>query len=106
MNALALLSLLTAADVAVVRRFALIVGSNDGGKDRIRLRYANSDAASVARVLSELGGVRDDDAMLLRDATVTTLRGAIARMKQRIATVRIGDERLEFILYYSGHSNE
>ncbi len=108
MNALALLVLLVpaAAEVAALRRFALIVGSNDGGKDRVRLRYANSDALSVARVLTELGGVREDDAVLLRDATALTLRGAVARMKQHIALERIGNERLEFVLYYSGHSNE
>ena len=43
--------------LAPVRRFALLVGVNDGGPHRARLRYAVTDAQAFGKVLEELGGV-------------------------------------------------
>ena len=40
-----------AASSLPIRRFAIIVGSNDGGKYRVRLQSAASDAGSFSRVL-------------------------------------------------------
>ena len=37
---------------AGVRRFALVVGANDGGASRVRLSYATSDAQAFAGVMS------------------------------------------------------
>ena len=50
MTSLAFLFALTvAAQGPQVQRFGLFVGSNDGGPERIQLRYATTDAESVAR---------------------------------------------------------
>jgi len=48
-----------------IRRFAFVVGSNDGGSVRIRLQYATSDAQSFAQVMMEMGGVSEDDSIVL-----------------------------------------
>src|ERR1044071_5033786 len=40
-----------------LRRFALVIGSNNGGNVRERLRYAGHDAETIADVLRQLGGV-------------------------------------------------
>src|SRR6185295_3750889 len=37
-----------------LRRFALILGANDGGRERTRLRYAVADARAFAQVLQNL----------------------------------------------------
>jgi hypothetical protein len=34
-------------DRNIIRRYAVVMGANDGGKDRVRLRYAVSDARAI-----------------------------------------------------------
>ena len=52
----------------VLRRYALVIGSNEGGgAGRVKLRYADHDAATVADVLQQLGGVTKPDLALLRE---------------------------------------
>jgi len=41
----------------VLKRYALVVGSNRGGEGRIALRYAGRDARTFEKVLRNLGGV-------------------------------------------------
>ena len=41
-----------------IRRFAIIVGSNDGGRERVKLQYAASDAGSFSRVMETMGGLK------------------------------------------------
>jgi hypothetical protein len=87
------------------RRFALIASANDGGKDRARLRFADSDAAATSRVLQRLGGVRQEDVILVSNATRASLEAAFADVGARIAQ---SDPRVrdELFVYYSGHSDE
>jgi len=89
-----------------IRRFALIVGSNNGGADRVRLKYAHSDASSMARVLRDLGGVSRRDSMVLIEPTHGDLRSGFVRMRSKLEKARRAGERLELIFYYSGHSDE
>jgi hypothetical protein len=95
-----------ASDATAIRRFALIASSNDGGPNRVRLRFANSDAESVGRVLAGLGGVRDGDLILVREATRDRLLTAFADMKARLISERRPQVRREVFVYYSGHSDE
>lgn len=88
------------------RRFALIVGVNDGGRERARLRYAGSDAESLARALTDLGGVDADNRMILVDPDGAALRRGFERIAQRVRGARALGERVELIFYYSGHSDE
>jgi hypothetical protein len=87
------------------RRFALIASANDGGTDRPRLRFADSDADATARVLQRLGGVRQEDVILLSSATRASLEAAFTQVRARIAqsNPRVRDE---LFVYYSGHSDE
>ena len=99
-----------AGDAAVegtlnVRRFGLVVGANDGGPEREVLRYATTDAALIARVLRDLGGVGSNDLVQLADPNPEELRKAFARVRRRLAAS--GDtDKVQFIFYYSGHSDE
>lgn len=89
-----------------LRRFALVVGANHGGADRVTLRFAGSDARAFSRVLRELGGAAADDLEVLVDPSLAEVRAGFARIETRMAAARVGGRRVEFIVYYSGHSDE
>lgn len=90
-----------------VRRLALLVGVNDGGPGRERLRYAASDAQAFARVLGELGGVAPADRVMLLETGRAGLLDGLSRMRTLAESARAsGANRVEVLLYYSGHSDE
>ena len=89
-----------------IRRFALIVGANDGGPDRVRLRYAGSDAEAVARVMQELGGLSAQDRLVIKDPDRAGLLSGFERLKGLIQKARRDGLRTEMLFYYSGHSDE
>jgi hypothetical protein len=95
-----------AADDKELRRFALVIGANDGGPDRVKLRYAATDAHAVARVLRELGGVAPADLEVLLDPAGPALDAGFAAMQRKLASARQARMRLELLVYYSGHSDE
>jgi hypothetical protein len=86
-----------------LRRFALVVGSNDGGPDRVQLRYADTDALAMAEVLRELGGVDPADLVRLVDPTAAELDAALVALASRVGAA--GGTRVEVVVYYSGHSD-
>ena len=87
-----------------VQRFAMVVGSNDGGPDRVQLRYAHSDALALGDVLVDLGGVDPVDRIVLSDPDRAELARAFTLMRQRIEASDA--PRTEVVFYYSGHSDE
>jgi hypothetical protein len=89
-----------------LRRFALTAGANDGGYDRIRLRYAVSDARTFASVMEALGGVRPEDQILLIDPDYGAFQDGLRRIQQMTAQAAADGGRTELIVYYSGHSDE
>ncbi|MBN1206321.1 MAG: caspase family protein, partial [Myxococcaceae bacterium] len=92
---------------ASVRRLALLVGVNDGGPGRERLRYATTDAQAFAKVLSELGGVAPADRVMMLDTGRAGLMEGFAKVKALAESARAsGANRVEVLLYYSGHSDD
>jgi uncharacterized caspase-like protein len=89
---------LTAAD-----RYALLVGANDGGRGRPELRYAGQDAASIAKVLQNLGQFRGDGVQTLQQPSKQQVLASLDRMALNLART---PESSEFIFYYSGHADE
>jgi len=93
-------------DEAKLRRFALVVSSNEGGSGRSRLRFADSDARSMAEVLRRLGGVELSDMVVLNGANRARLQSSLNTLAKQIGAAETAGQRREFIVYYSGHSNE
>ncbi|MGA2641138.1 MAG: caspase family protein, partial [Spirochaetia bacterium] len=89
-----------------LRRFAFVIGSNDGGDGLVKLRYAESDARSFAAVLQDLGGVKPRDMVLVSSPTLQRFEDGLQRVRQMVASPREMDERREFVFYYSGHSDD
>lgn len=94
-----------AAD-APLRRFALLVGANDGGIERETLRYAQTDAALIGKALGELGGVASRDRVVLSDPDPATLERAFVELANAAKAAEAAGERVQFVFYYSGHSDE
>ena len=88
------------------RRVALVVGINDGGPERVKLRYAGSDARSLARVLGDLGGVDAADRVVLLEPTPEDLQTGFATISARVQAARAAGERVQFVFYYSGHADD
>jgi len=88
------------------RRFGLFIGSNNGGRDRAMLRYAVSDARSVSRVFTGMGGISEQDNVLLVEPTVAEINRQLDSLGRLSAQSRRNAQRTELIFYYSGHSDE
>jgi hypothetical protein len=89
-----------------LRRFALLVGVNDGGPTRARLRYAASDAHAMARVLESLGGVAPSDLVFVADGNRRAVQDGFAAVGRMLRADRDRGVRHELVFYYSGHSDE
>lgn len=98
--------LLTHHAAAEVRRFAVVIGNNVGAPDDVELRYAESDAARVARVLRDLGGYQPADIVLLQGEAAATIDSTFDAVNERIraAQGKQGTDTLLFV-YYSGHAD-
>ncbi|MFC1609776.1 caspase domain-containing protein [Myxococcota bacterium] len=91
---------------AGIRRFALVIGSNDGGPDRVKLRYAHSDAHAFAEVLTQLGGVAPEDQHLLLEPSRTQIETTLAQLGAELDDRGEQADRTELVVYFSGHSDE
>ena len=89
-----------------LRRFALLVGVNDGGPARARLRYAASDAHAMARVLESLGGVAPADLIFVAEASRSAVQDGFAAVERLLRADPDRGVRRELVFYYSGHSDE
>lgn len=89
-----------------IRRMVLVVGANDGGDNRTLLRYAGTDASRIAKLTKELGGVASRDIIQIDDSKLASLKAALDTIEGRLKSAKAPGTRLEFLFYYSGHSDE
>ena len=97
---------LEAHAVGDVRRFAVIAGNDDGGRDTRPLRYAREDARKMHALLLRLGGVRPQDARLLLGASSQQFLDAVAEVEALSLAAQRRGEKTALILYYSGHAKD
>jgi len=90
---------------AQVERYAVLFGDNHGAADEPPLRYAESDAAKLARVLRELGGFPAENVVLLQGESAEAVRRALIAMNDRIRTRAGPGTRVMLLVYYSGHAD-
>lgn len=76
------------------------------GPDRVKFKYAVSDADTMMNVLKSIGGVSENNGLLLIDPDRQNFISAMNRVRNEIIVNRQKNERVEFIFYYSGHSDE
>ncbi|HSN25771.1 MAG TPA: caspase family protein [Kofleriaceae bacterium] len=90
---------------AEVERYAVIVGDDAGAADEQRLRYAEDDARHVAELLGEVGGVPDENQVVLRGKSADQMRRALIATNERIRTGQHAGRDAVLIVYYSGHGD-
>ena len=97
---------LSAVDETGLMRFGLFVGSNDGGIERVKLSFAGTDAQAMVDVMEEMGGLSSKNSLLLDDPDTEELIEGFDALRRAIDEARNSARRIEFLLYYSGHSDE
>ena len=86
-------------------RFALLVGHNLGMADEVPLRWAESDAIRMRNLLTEIGNVHPDRAILLKSPTPKDFDQAYARLQGAIDEASRRGESTVLIFYFSGHAD-
>ena len=66
-------------------RVAIVIASDQGQSHEVKLRYSESDAERLARVLTRLGGFPDDATLLLRGPSAQEVRRALAEVNRRLS---------------------
>lgn len=84
------------------RRFALLVGANDGWATDRPLRYAHDDARRVQEVLIQLGQLAAADSTLLLEPTTGELDAALKRIEAQLS---LAQEPTFLFFFYSGHAD-
>lgn len=90
---------------AGVERYGLYIGANNGGNSKSILSYAESDATSFKNTMSELGGIPNENSILLLSPKKNEIDDAFAKLSNSILKNK-SKNRTEVIIYYSGHSDE
>ncbi len=93
-------------DGRTLRRIALLVGSNSGGKGRSELKYAEKDARAFSAVMRELGGLDPRHERILYSPDRSALLREFANLRNLPAESKKTVARTEFLFYYSGHSDD
>ncbi|NNC07657.1 caspase family protein [Corallococcus exiguus] len=86
------------------RRWALVVGENQGLANEERLRFAETDAQRMREVLQEVGTVSPERTMTLLGTDAAKLREALARFRARLAVE--ASPRDWLLLYVSSHAGD
>lgn len=105
---LALLTLVFAprAAWAEVHRFVVAIGNDTGRAGEVGLRYAETDAAKLADVLRDLGGVPSSQIVVLKGEDAATARKAIVEINERIRlAVQTPDDQATLVVFFSGHAD-
>ncbi|HEY4183888.1 MAG TPA: caspase family protein [Polyangia bacterium] len=89
-----------------LHRFALIAGNDQGGAGTRPLAYAKEDARKVWDVLTRLGNVRAEDAVLLLDGDAGHFLTALGEAERRAHAAAARGEKTALIVYYSGHAKD
>ncbi|MCA2979260.1 MAG: hypothetical protein INH41_02320 [Myxococcaceae bacterium] len=105
MRVVGLVLLLVAHGASAAVRFALVIGHDVGLPDERALHWAESDAAKVFRLLTELGGVDEARGALLQGQPVRAVELAMARLAGQVAEARRRGEWTEVIVFFSGHGD-
>jgi len=89
-----------------IERYAFIAASNDGGVGRAKLRYAESDALSLANVFEEIGGINNANRAILLSPTRAQFVESLRLFGDMVTRRPEGARNTQLIFYYSGHSDD
>lgn len=88
-----------------IQRYLLVVGANNGGVERAMLRYAANDANTFSQVFTEMGGVKVENVIQLREPRLKEFKQGLQQLERKLVAQQQSG-RKEVIVYYSGHADE
>jgi hypothetical protein len=91
---------------AAVRRFAVLVGNNEGSPGMHTLYFAEDDALKMERVLTTAGGYRAEDITVLLNERRNDVMEAMIAVREEIERAEAAGDETLFLFYYSGHADE
>jgi len=94
------------ANAPSVERYAFIAASNDGGVGRVKLRYAESDALSLANVFEEIGGLENKNKTILLSPTRAQFVESLQKFGEKVGRRATTVKNAQLLFYYSGHSDD
>lgn len=89
---------------ALAQRFALTIGNNFGDSGEEALRWAEDDARRTRTLLTELGEVREDNAIIVLGGSADDVRRELRALRERVAAEGTSPDSL-LMAYYSGHGD-
>lgn len=93
-------------ELPALKRMGLFIGSNNGGLERLTLLYAITDASSMYSVMQEIGGIDANTSRLLANPDKDDVLQSLNDIQISIENAKENARRVEFMFYYSGHSDE
>lgn len=96
----------TARAEGPIRRFAVVVGHEDGGDGTRELQFARDDAKKMFDIFTRVGGVPQEDAFLLLNASADDVLTGLGEMERRARDARTKGSRAVLLFYYSGHAKD
>jgi hypothetical protein len=99
---IATLSMLSTSSAWAERRYAVLIGSNDGLNDDVSLRFAERDAQRLGETLTRIGGFASEDVAVVTGQSRDAVRRALVGMNDRL---RQRDEPGLLFVSYSGHAD-
>ncbi|MEO8704004.1 MAG: caspase family protein [Kofleriaceae bacterium] len=90
---------------ADTERYAVIIGHNTGAADEQRLKFAETDAPREGELLGEIGGIPDENQVVLRGKTSDQVRRALISTNERIRVGQRAGHEAVLVVYYSGHGD-
>jgi hypothetical protein len=99
--------LLATSAWAETRRYALLVGANEGAPEEVPLRYAVRDAERLADALRSVGGVNPENLVVLDQPDARSVERVLDDLHARIelANEKHGDDDALLLFFYSGHAD-
>lgn len=97
--------LATTVALADVRRWAVVVGNNEGFVSSDPLYFAELDARKVELLLTSQGGVASGDMRVLLGRGRNDVVQALVALSEPIARARAAGEQTALFFYYSGHAD-
>ncbi len=91
---------------AGVRRFAVLVGNNEGSPGMHMLYFAEDDAIKMRSVLENAGGYRPEDITVLLNQRRNDVQQAMIDVRADIERAKANGDETLFLFYYSGHADE
>ena len=90
---------------AKIIRLGIMAGHNVGYQDDPGLKFAEDDAGKMAQLFKDVGGMEENDVMLLKSPRPEQMDLAFDLLSKRAAEATADDEVI-FLFYFSGHGTK